>query len=400
MDLVGATAVYHMLCRRDSEPILTFEGEASAALIARVPSLSSYTPPIFWSGAGLTQTIATSVCDGLGDMLGVTGGRWRSEQIEMPALDRRDGMLCCPPRVPPGVVSFDWYETSQRSSESDAARPIVVIVPGLTSDSRSGYVQRIAAALWPQYRVAVYTPRSRGGNAVATPFLYSAGYTGDLERALTLLRDRSRYNGAPIYGIGFSLGANVLAKLVGEKGDTTALAGALCFACPIDCTAMSEHLCSSLRGRILDPALVAAVQVVRAKHEAVLALHPTIDLERAKSARTMRDFDDAAIAPMMGEPSAEAYYAHASAAPHLARIRIPVLFVHAADDPITPGPLMPLDAFRCDGSTIVHAMTAEGGHSMDWWSGIFGSGSWSSSVAVEWIEACEEQRRAGVRSKL
>ena len=370
------------------------------ALIARIPSLASYTPPIYWSGAGLTQTIFTGLLDGMYGLLGVEGGVWRREQLDMPALNRRDGMQCCPLHVPPGVVSFDWYEgnADHAVETDDEAGPIVVIVPGLTSDRGSGYVQRIAAALRPRYRVAVFTPRSRGGNAVSTPFLYSAGYTGDLERALAVLRNSS--NGAPIYGIGFSLGANVLAKLVGEQGAASVLAGALCFACPIDCAAMSRHLCCSLRGRILDPALVAAVQVVRAEHEAVLALNPAIDLERAKAARTMRDFDDAAIAPMMGEASAEAYYAHASAAPHLAQIRIPVLFVHAADDPITPGPLMPLDAFRRIGSTIVHAMTAEGGHSMDWWSGIFGFGSWSSSVAAEWIEACEEQRRSGGRSKL
>ena len=50
------------------------------------------------------------------------------------------------------------------------------------------------------------------------------------------------------------------------------------------------------------------VSLLTAEHAEVLALHPTIDLAAVGAAKTMAEFDDAAIAPMMGEPCASQYY--------------------------------------------------------------------------------------------
>lgn len=415
-----ATVVHHVACRRDSEPALTYNrGNAKLrALVERCPSLAAYTPPLIPSLGGLTQTLWTGLRDAATLPVRRRRALWRTERIELPAMDRREGALCCPKHVPAGVVSLDWAidprggdghasvssssSSNERSGSSRA--PIVVISPGLTSDSSSGYVYRAVAEIQSgpsALRVCVYNPRSRGGNEVKTPFLYSAGYTGDLERVLLQLRRREP--STPIFAIGFSLGSNVLAKLIGEMGNECPLAAALCLACPLDCVAMSAHLCGSFRGKLLDPALVAAVQSVATEHEVVIAQHPGIDLPTVRRAKTMREFDAAAIAPMMGEEGAGAYYANASAGPHLASIRIPTLFIHAVDDPITPGALMPIDRFDgplAGGAPIVHAMTSEGGHSMDWWSGWRGAESWGARVAAEWIAAqCHDMREVG-RSKL
>lgn len=47
--------------------------------------------------------------------------------------------------------------------------------------------------------------------------LYSAGQTDDLRVALMYIQ--KRFPKAPLLGIGFSLGANVLARYVAEEGD-------------------------------------------------------------------------------------------------------------------------------------------------------------------------------------
>ena len=54
------------------------------------------------------------------------------------------------------------------------------------------------------------------------------------------------------------------------------------------------------------------MQRVRAQSEPVLQRHRGIDIAKVKAARTMADFDDAAIAPMMGCRTASAYYREAS----------------------------------------------------------------------------------------
>ena len=55
----------------------------------------------------------------------------------------------------------------------------------------------------------------------------------------------------------------------------------------------------------------------------------------------MEAFDDAAIAPMMGCTDSGQYYREASCARVLHRVRIPLLLVSAANDPIAPAALMP-----------------------------------------------------------
>jgi predicted alpha/beta-fold hydrolase len=48
------------------------------------------------------------------------------------------------------------------------------------------------------------------------------------------------------------------------------------------------------------------------------------------------EFDDHYVAPAFGFADARDYYAKASSLPHLSRIRVPTLIVHAQDDPFIP----------------------------------------------------------------
>ena len=90
--------------------------------------------------------------------------------------------LCCPSMVPPGVVSLDWLGPNPAPGSTAtvpaSSKTICVLVPGLTGSSEAAYMQRFAVALSNAGVHSVcYNPRGRGGNALTTPFLYSAGYT-------------------------------------------------------------------------------------------------------------------------------------------------------------------------------------------------------------------------------
>ena len=60
--------------------------------------------------------------------------------------------------------------------------------------------------------------------------LNSGGYSDDLRCAITFLSHLAP--SAPLYGIGFSLGANILAKYLGEEGVKTPLKCGLILAAP------------------------------------------------------------------------------------------------------------------------------------------------------------------------
>jgi predicted alpha/beta-fold hydrolase len=61
---------------------------------------------------------------------------------------------------------------------------------------------------------------------------FSAGYTDDIRCALAYVS--KHLPDAPLVGVGFSLGANVLAKYFGEEGDATPLKGGAVLGCPWD----------------------------------------------------------------------------------------------------------------------------------------------------------------------
>ncbi len=281
------------------------------------------------------------------------------EVLELSAMPRRENSSCCPAVVPTGIVSLDWLP------QTDPGAPIAVIVPGLTGDSSSLFVQRVAAHLWTQHgmRVACYNPRARGGNPLATPFLYSVGYTEDLRRVIAHIHEV--YPSAPICAAGYSLGSNYLAKYVGEEKEHCLLRAAVCLACPIDCLQISNSLTHSFLGKLVDPALVQSVQRVRASIEHVLKTDTRYNLQHISEAKTMAEFDDRVIAPMFDFACASDYYRNSSSGLFLSSIRTPTLFLHADNDPIVPGIYIQMDNFRSN-PHIMSVMTQEGAHSMDW----------------------------------
>ena len=92
---------------------------------------------------------------------------------------------------------------------------------------------------------------------------------------------------------------------------------------------------------------------------------------------------------MMGCSSAKQYYTEASCEPLLHRVRVPMLFLSARNDPIAPGGLVDTAAFTsAPAAPLLLCRTREGGHSMTWPEGCRGTGrAWSADVLVEFVRA-------------
>ena len=88
----------------------------------------------------------------------------------------------------------------------------------------------------------------------------------------------------------------------------------------------------------------------------------------------------------------------------LHRVRSPLLFLSAHNDPIASAGLFDRAAFEGDDEDdaeappLLLATTAEGGHAMRWPEGWSGRDSWGNEVLVEWVEALEAERRAEPRT--
>jgi predicted alpha/beta-fold hydrolase len=71
--------------------------------------------------------------------------------------------------------------------------------------------------------------KAGAGVPVTSPLFYSAAHTNDTRQALRYIT--YLYPDAPILGIGFSLGANVLIRYLGEEGEQSRIHAACALAC-------------------------------------------------------------------------------------------------------------------------------------------------------------------------
>jgi predicted alpha/beta-fold hydrolase len=97
----------------------------------------------------------------------------------------------------------------------------------------------------------------------------------------------------------------------------------------------SRHLLLSLYARLFLKSLLEKVQAKAA------LLRPHLDLRALSQARSLREFDELATAPLHGFDGAREYYTHASSARYLATVQTPTILLHARDDPFLPESAIP-----------------------------------------------------------
>ena len=249
-------------------------------------------------------------------------------------------------------LDLDWVPAEDRDA------PLVLLLHGLEGSARRGYAINTYRALAANgLRAVGLNFRSCGGEPNRTARFYHSGETGDLRVAIDALEQR--FDQDVSAAIGFSLGGNVLLKYLAEEGDAARLRAAVAVSVPYDLAAGADALDGTRMGRFYTSHFLASlVEKMEAKSA---LLNTRIDLERIRRARSFREFDDAATAPLHGFAGAEDYYSRSSSGPLLDRVRVPTLLIHAADDPFLPPSAIPNEAI--DRNECLRAvLTRRGGH--------------------------------------
>ena len=172
--------------------------------------------------------------------------------------------------------------------------------------------------------------RNCGGTEHETPTLYHSGLSGDVE---AVVRHYQRARHAERWAlVGYSMGGNVVLKLVGELRET---ASPLIFAAAgvspaMDLAASSDAL-HEPANRVYEWSFLR--RLVR-RYLVKCKLFPHIyDPSRARGLRSLRDFDDRVMSPYCGFAGADDYYHRAASARVASDIAVPTLVLHALDDP-------------------------------------------------------------------
>jgi len=286
-----------------------------------------------------------------GPHLQTLGARWLRSKLEIPfhreRLELPDGDFI--------DLDFAFGPLPTAGKRS----PVVLVLHGLEGSARSGYAKELYRSLRNLEIDSVgLNFRSCSGKLNRLPRLYHSGETEDLGWVLRLLAERypERRRGV----VGVSLGGNVLLKFLGESGESvrTYVEAAVAISVPFDLSAGARSLLRP-RGRLYAAFLLRKLRrKVEAKRR---IMPPTVNVSKAMAARTFRDFDDAATAPLHGFASAEDYYRRSSSSRFLEEIRVPTFLLHSADDPFLPPTCIPRPAVEAN-PHLVAAFTARGGH--------------------------------------
>lgn len=214
-----------------------------------------------------------------------------------------------------------------------AAAPAALLVHGLEGSAESHYMLGAAAKLYRAgFHVVRLNQRGCGESEGLTPTLHHGGRSDDLAAVLDALVAR---DGVEILvAIGFSLGGNLLLKLLGERG-----AGAprgLVAAAALSPLLNPQHVQIHLDRPSSFPYRRFFLGLMARRMQRRAALFPGHFPAQSFESRTVLDFDERFTIPYIGYASAVDYYRRADALPLLGGVEVPTLLVHAQDDPIVP----------------------------------------------------------------
>lgn len=249
-----------------------------------------------------------------------------------------------------------WYKIPNHTITT----PIVILFHGLAGSYKSPYIQGAMQALHAaDFSTVLMHFRGCSGIDNILPRSYHSGETGDANEYITMLSQR--YPNAKVFAVGYSLGANMLLKLLGEKADKSYLSAAIAVSPPMQldvCANRMNHGFSRYYQHRLVEDLNRALDKKYDKHD----MQKLIGLQRSDITKltTFWEFDEAYTAPIHGFSSAQDYYTQCNSKQYLNSIQTPTLIIHAKDDPFMTAKVLPTNKELSN--SIVFELSENGGH--------------------------------------
>ncbi len=219
---------------------------------------------------------------------------------------------------------------------SHPEQPLVLILHGLEGSESSHYVRSAVRTLDNAgFQVVFMYHRGCSAEHNRLARSYHSGETGDLAAVLNYIE---AHNPSGVYAaIGYSLGANMLLKYLGERGEYARLERAIAISTPFELGAASIKLNQGV-SRVYQHHLVK--RLIRRYGEKFSSRPSPLSVEAAKL-MTFQAFDHHITAELNGFASGQDYYTRSSSRQYISDISRPCLIIHAEDDPFLPASSIP-----------------------------------------------------------
>ncbi len=260
-------------------------------------------------------------------------------------------------------IDIDWHDPAVSPASDN--RTVVLLLHGLCGCSRSGYIQSLQYLLGQSgYLSVAINFRGCSGEVNRLARAYHSGVTDDLSEVFGVLREQLPEHRFAL--VGFSLGANVLLKWLGETGINEPVCRAVAVSTPFDLRLCSEAMLKGMSrfyGRYFLRRLVDDLESKKQYFQHCGNLEQLEILRSCGNVRSITslwDFDDRVTAPLHGFASAADYYEKCSSIGFLNRIRVPTMLLQSRDDPIIPMSALPAGRHLTD--RLRFDISDRGGH--------------------------------------
>lgn len=260
-------------------------------------------------------------------------------------------------------IDLDWASISgQIDSEN---KPIVLILHGLCGCSSSPYIVALQTVLAANNILsAAINFRGCSGEINRLAKAYHSGISEDINEVFAEMLKLHPENNFVF--VGFSLGANVLLKYLGECQGHSRIKKAVAISTPFSLSYCSKAMLkgiSQFYGKYFVWRLLKEIELKKQHFESIgdseqqLCLSELGDLTNISS---IWEFDEQVTAPLHGFRSAEDYYNQCSSLGYIDAITTDTLLIQSRNDPLIPAISIP--GRELLGSNIDLLLCAKGGH--------------------------------------
>lgn len=239
------------------------------------------------------------------------------------------------------------------------AEALVLLFHGLEGSKDSHYIRHLSYAL-SQMEIASVVMHFRGcsGEVNRMPRAYHSGEVTDAQCTLKWIINQ--YSHLKLFTVGFSLGGNMLLKLLSQAHQFP-IEAAVSVSAPLNLAASADtinrgfarayqaHLLKSMKATLL-----AKMQIID------MSAHLALNQEQVRRLNSFREFDQHVTSRLHGFVDASDYYQKASALPDLHKVITPTLLLHATDDPFMDSRVIPSEDQLSP--TLAYELSQTGGH--------------------------------------
>jgi len=263
------------------------------------------------------------------------------------------------------------------------------VLPGISGGSHENYVRHLLLELQGQsWQSVVFNFRGAADSRLHTPMPYTILGTDDLKHVLRHLHITRP--SCPLYAVGFSMGANVLVKYLGEEGAQSPLRAAVSVSNPFNIKNASARLSRFGTRHVYGRRMINNIRKYVRRHRDILKRQDKVDFDLlfSKQVNSVRAVNDLLMRPMLGFQSLDEYFTAASSDRVLPNVQIPLLCVSALDDPMVPSESVPVHIAQ-QNPNVMFVITRKGGH-IGWMTDfnlLRLRKSWMDKVVVEYLHA-------------